>query len=111
MLKLVNDNDDSDIDVAIKRLASEVVKEVNNIECDKTQYTTRLHRETIEDCVSDTLMRFLSKLQCIKQTEWYTTSISNRKHSHQCFEKLSNSSSDSMGRTHEKFKGLSQQYE
>ena len=58
----MNDNDDSDIDVAIKRLAGEVVKEVNNIECDKTQYTTRLHRETIEDCVSDTLMRFLSKL-------------------------------------------------
>ena len=62
LLKLVNDNDDSDINVSIKKLAGKIVKEIKTIDCDKTQYTTRLHRETIKDSVSDTLMRFLSKL-------------------------------------------------
>ena len=46
LLKLVNDNDDSDIDVSIKKLAGEIVKEIKTVDCDKTQYSTRLHRET-----------------------------------------------------------------
>ena len=62
LLKLVNGNDDSDIDVSIKKRAGEIAKEIKTVDCDKTQYTTRFHRQTIEDCVSDTLMRFLSKL-------------------------------------------------
>ena len=53
-------NDDLDIDVTIKKLAGEIVKETKTVDSDKTQYTTRLHRETIEDCMSDTLVRFLS---------------------------------------------------
>ena len=62
LLKLVSNNDDSVIDTLIKRLGDEIVKEIKNTECDKTQYTTRLNRQTIENSVSGTLMRFLSKL-------------------------------------------------
>ena len=42
LLKLVNDNDDSDIDVSIKKLAGEIVKEIKTVDCDKLGYTERL---------------------------------------------------------------------
>ena len=106
LLKLVNDNDNSDIDVLIKKLAGEIVKEIKTVECDKTQYSTRLHRETIEDCVSVTLMRFFSKLSSKLNRTPQAYLIGNIVT--KCINNLSNSSTKSIRSTYEEFQVLSQ---
>ena len=42
LLKLVNDNDDSDIDTAITTVSKKIVNETKRIEIDRNQYETRL---------------------------------------------------------------------
>ena len=62
LLKLVNDNDDSDIDAAITTVSKQIVNETKSVEMDKNQYETRLKTETIENSLSSTLMRLLAKV-------------------------------------------------
>lgn len=62
LLRLVSDDDDSDIDAAIKKLSKVIAKEHKSIQINRNQYHTRLDNESIENYVSETLMCLLAAI-------------------------------------------------
>ena len=61
-LNIVSNNDDDDVDIVLRRVASNIVTESKQLKCDQTKYDTRI---TLQECISASSQTLLSLMSTI----------------------------------------------
>ena len=61
-LKLVPSDDDSDLDMSIKNVGKQIVREVKVLQSDKGHYNIRICNETAAESACDTILALLAKI-------------------------------------------------